>query len=133
MKQVFRKYFQLFFRSALLLGVLAGLFFSCGEGVRLFPFPMSEAAKNTHPNLDDGGRIPYQFNVHRFENSQGNFQSKSQRDNQHQYGANGGDLLNDAPFVIAANIRRGDFEPCLGVLKSRLFLSSRASRAPPVS
>src|SRR5687767_12363155 len=86
---------QSFYRAALLMGVLAGLLFSCGEGVRLLPFP---AAENTTSQFKSGGDINYQKNLHRFENNAGKYQSKLQRDNLKHYRTDASHALPPAPF-----------------------------------
>jgi len=58
-------------RAVLLFGVFAGLLFSCGEGIRLFPFPIDETAATA----EGGGWKSkssgfYQKNIYRFETKQ---------------------------------------------------------------
>lgn len=59
------------FRSIILLGLLLGLFVSSGEGVRLFPLPLthSERADTVSPELSIGASENYNFAVHRFRNA----------------------------------------------------------------
>lgn len=54
-------------RALVLYGVLAGLLFSCGEGVRLFPFPVEKAVGTGSFGTDDGQRIQYEENAPRVE------------------------------------------------------------------
>ena len=72
MKKVPIQKFQFLFRAAVLCAVLTGLLFSCGEGIRLFPFPETETTKNDFSQLNFENKIPYQFNVHRLEDKPGN-------------------------------------------------------------
>lgn len=133
MKRVFHKNCKLCFRAVLLAGVLAGLFFSSGEGVRLFPFPSAEVAKNKQSRFGNKNKIPYQFNIHRFENGQGNFQSKTHRDNSLSHSANNDNALNKPPFFATKTGNKIDFPHGSEIFKSRLFYTSSGSRAPPVS
>lgn len=59
-----------------LFGVLAGLLFSCGEGIRLLPFPVSELTENTSLSSKHGARIGDQKIVHRLEKRQETSPSK---------------------------------------------------------
>ncbi len=85
MKKVPNKKFQLLFRTIVLCSVLSGLLFSRGEGIRLFPFPEAEPTKNDLSQLNFENEIPYQYNIHRFEDRQGNQKTKSQRNSQNHY------------------------------------------------
>jgi hypothetical protein len=130
MQKFSRKSVQSVFRAVVLLGVLTGLLFSCGEGIRLFPFP-PEATGYKHSGWQSGDAIVYQKNLHRFENKQENSPSKIQRDNHQHYWTNAAGAPNDAPLSSLSSARRIDvlFDPA--VFRSRLFSFSRASRAPP--
>ena len=65
-------------RAAMLVGLLGGLLFSCGEGIRLLPFPASGAAAGNE--WESGRRGAYQKNLHRFENQTGRQSVKSPRE-----------------------------------------------------
>ena len=122
--------YQSLFRAAVLFGVLTGLLFSCGEGIRLFPFPLS-APENEHSKLQSDAQVGYQKNVHRFENKQGNYLSKIQRDNQPHYWTNRYDALYKAPPVAVSTSRETGVLFDSGFFKSSLFAADGASRAPP--
>lgn len=123
------------------MGVLAGLLFSCGEGVRLFPFPpeTGAATQNKHSGAwKSGERLGYQKNIHRFESRQENRQSKIRRgDNQPprqplHYWTNAYNTANNAPHLAAS----GFVGKTAAAFRARLFKSnpfsvSGASRAPP--
>ncbi|MDQ3798234.1 MAG: hypothetical protein M3384_02185 [Acidobacteriota bacterium] len=129
-------------RAVLLIGVLAGLLFSCGEGIRLFPFPpeTAAAAQNGHSGAwKSGDRVGYQKNLHRFESGrQENPQSKIRRgDNQPQpsqqhYWANAYNTLNRAPYLaLSAVVGETGVSFRARFFKSNPFSLSGASRAPP--
>jgi hypothetical protein len=130
-------------RAVLLIGVLAGLLFSCGEGIRLFPFPPeTAAAQNGHSGAwKSGDRVGYQKNLHRFESGrQENPQSKIRRgDNQPQpsrqhFWANAYNPLNGAPYLaVSAAAAAGETGVSFRArfFKSNPFSLSGASRAPP--
>jgi hypothetical protein len=121
---------QSVFRAVVLVGVLTGLLFSCGEGIRLFPFP-PEATGYKHSGWKSGDEIVYQKNLHRFENKQETFHSKIQRDDHQHFWTNASAAPDDAPFSSLSNAREIDvlFDPA--VFKTRLFSFDCASRAPP--
>jgi hypothetical protein len=121
---------QSVWRAALLLGVLAGLLFSCGEGIRLFPFP-PEATQNKNSGWKSGDEVVYQKNLHRFENKQSNHHSKIQRDDPHHYRTNVYNTLGAALLPSLLNAREIDVLFNSGAFKSTLFYSSGATRAPP--
>lgn len=121
--------YQLILRAVWLSGVLAGLLFSCGEGIRLFPFPTAEA---THSAWKSGEPTGYQKNLHRLESRQGNPAAKIQRPPQPQhFWTDGFHALDNAPLLSFSGFREADvlFNPRF--FKSRLFSISGASRAPP--
>jgi len=67
-------------RLILIIGLLAGLFFSGGEGVQLFPFPIAEgdSSKNTASLLEKNLKS-YVFSVHNSGNHLPTLQSKFQK------------------------------------------------------
>jgi hypothetical protein len=119
------------FRFAIMLSVFAALLFSCGEGIRLFPFP-EEFSPNQNAKFKNGGGFDYQKNIHRFENKQGNNQLKVKRDSD-EFSAKGF----NAPFAVTkfAALDLSDKNSFFNSarLKSRLLPASLKSRAPPVS
>jgi hypothetical protein len=131
MQNFSRQYYQSFFRAALLICVLTGLLFSCGEGIRLFPFPLPETAQNA--KWKSSGEIGYQENVHRFESKQENYQPNFQRDKIKHHLTNGFKALNiSLSFALPAR-RKTDFSINSQFFKSRFIAASLASRPPPVS
>lgn len=129
MRRIFPRKFQNVLRAVLLFGVLGGLLFSPSEGIRLFPFPVSESAPQT--NAGWKGEPEYQENIHRFEGKPGNHQSKTPRGNPFH-------LSND--FIspksarrLAAHRQKGFFPDCPQLAKSRLLTAPPGSRAPPFS
>jgi hypothetical protein len=131
MPEVSPQKYPLILRAVLLTGVLAGLLFSCGEGIRLFPFP-PEATLHKYSEWKSGAALNYQKNIHRPESRQGNQAAKIQRHNQPHFWTNGYHAPNAAPLLASVIRRETDvlFNP--GFFKSRLFSFSGASRAPPL-
>ncbi|HEX8735679.1 MAG TPA: hypothetical protein VF721_10175 [Pyrinomonadaceae bacterium] len=123
---------RVLFRAVLLCGVLAGLLFSCGEGIRLFPFP-PVASPNKYSGWQSDGHVKYQENAQRFENKQGNQHSKIQRDNQTHYWTGAYDALHNAPPLAVSHSLESGVLFNSGVFKSSFFAADAASRAPPFS
>jgi hypothetical protein len=117
-------------RAVLLLGVLAGLLFSCGEGIRLFPFP-PEASENENSGWKSGETVLYQKNLHRFENKQSGNHSKTQRDDPHHHWTNAYGAAGEAPLASFFIAREVDVLFDRAAFQSTLFYSSGATRAPP--
>ena len=71
---------QNYTRWILIFGLLAGLFFSSGEGIQLFPFPIAEgdSSKNT-ASIDVNNQKFYAFSVHNSGVHLPTLQSKSQK------------------------------------------------------
>lgn len=118
------------FRAVVLFGVLTGLLFSSGEGIRLFPFPAFGAAQNEKSFLNGGEGTDYQKNVFRFEKGEGSF-SKIQRSARDHW-ANFRLPQKSAIFKLAV-IFQSDSDLISKVFKSRFILQSSGSRAPPFS
>ena len=131
MKKVPIQKFQFLFRAAVLCAVLTGLLFSCGEGIRLFPFPETETTKSDLSQLNFENEIPYQFNLHRFEDRQENHKTKSQRNSQNHFWIQDG-LLNDSVFRISITGKKNNFPTVAKILKFPLSSESGESRAPPL-
>ena len=122
---------QTFLRAVLFFGVLGGLLFSCGEGIRLFPFS-SEKAEN-YENARNQNKIPHQFNLHRFENDRNGFHAES-----HGNGSNSSPHLTNAcgnyenplfsPKAVSFQIAETELS---AALKSRRLGNNRGKRAPP--
>jgi hypothetical protein len=118
-------------RWIFIFSVLAGLFFSGGEGIQLLPFPIAEDnnSKNTSSTLETNLKS-YAFSVHNSANHSTLLKSKFQK-HANQYLA-GGYFLPDwsnvhANFCLqsAHNREETDFSHI------SLVLSSQSDRAPP--
>lgn len=115
------------FRALFLFGVFAGLLFSCGEGIRLFPFPVIERGlewKSSAP-------VSYQKNVCRFETrqeNQTNFQRKLPPPLAGIFTTSCDFLF--APFVPSHRII---FSFVTQITKTNEIAELFAKRAPPVS
>jgi hypothetical protein len=132
MKKVPVQKFQLISRTIVLCAVLTGLLFSCGEGIRLFPFPATETTKNDLSQLNFKNKIPYQFNIHRLEDRQGNHKTKSQRNFPNHYFIESG-AISDSIFRVLTTRIKFSFPTAAENLKLPLFFESGESRAPPLS
>lgn len=130
MKKVSHNQFQTLFRAVVLCAVLSGLLFSCGEGIRLLPFPATETGKNNSSQLNVEDKILYQYNVHRFEERQGNQKTKSQRNSQNHYLIED-TIPNDSVFRLLVTGNKLDFPASFENLKLPHFSKSGESRAPP--
>lgn len=116
-------------RAAVFFGVLSGLLFSCGEGIRLFPFPpmhsLTSVWKGKAENI-------YQKNFHRFENKQTSYQAKNQRANQ-QFWANNFAASNFAPRLTASNVFLAASSLGFEIGSGRISPAFAGGRAPPFS
>ena len=79
MQGVFLKNSRFFARAFLFFGVLTALLFSCGEGVRLLPFPVLGSGQDEKSVLRNAKHSGYQKNVLRFDAGEGNNSSKIKR------------------------------------------------------
>ncbi len=130
MKKVPNRKFQKIFRAIVLCGVLTGLLFSCGEGIRLFPFPFAETAKSDLSNLNFENKLPYQINILRLEDGQKKFKTKSRHNDQHQFPIESG-FRNDAALQFSETPLFLSFSSAAEQLKLPFFSESGDSRAPP--
>jgi hypothetical protein len=119
-------------KAIILLNVLAGLLFSCGEGIHLLPFPSSQLAETSKSQLQEKNKIPYQPNVLRFDNGKAKYQTKTQRDKQQKLYSN--DALNSEKLSSFASNNFGKNVRLFGEnrFKSLFLIYSKGSRAPPV-
>lgn len=118
--------------AIVLLNVLMGLLFSCGEGVRLLPFPSSEIAGNSRSQFQEKNKIPYQPNILRFDNGKTKHQTKTQSDDQQKVNIDDALRLKKTSFHF---LDRFDKSICLSgevCFKSLLLINSKGSRAPPL-
>jgi hypothetical protein len=120
-------------RWVLLFGILAGLFFSGGEGIQLFPFPVTELnhSKISASNLEENPKS-YAFSVFSSRNYSTLLKSKFQKD-ANQYLS--GELLTCAGLDLRANFclssARNHKETDL--LRRSLDPDSQSDRAPPAA
>jgi len=126
------KTWQNYVRLILLFGLLAGLFFSGGEGVQLLPFPVAKAdsSKNTAALLEKNLKS-YAFSVHNSGNHLPTLQSKFQK--------NANQCLPIGRLIVGWSNFQANF--CLTSAHNReeanfsrpaVFPSSQSDRAPPV-
>ena len=118
-------------RWILIFGLLAGLFFSSGEGIQLFPFPIAEgdSSKNT-ASIDVNNQKFYAFSVHNSSCHLPTLQSKFQKQ-ANQYLPVGRLTVGwsnfQANFCLTSARQReeADFS------RASLVLGSLSDRAPP--
>lgn len=132
MKSIFSTNSLFLVRAVLLFGLLNGLLFSCGEGIRLFPFPNSEAASQIEFETKLNNGSDYEKNFHRFENQFANYQQKNQQNNCNHWLNNGSLVknLSKKPTIIASKTS-SSFQA--DSIISRLTDQNLGSRAPPLS
>jgi hypothetical protein len=131
MRKLFRGKLHFCLRALLLCGVLTGLLFSGGEGIRLLPFPAAAAGPpGAAWKLEKGS--DYQKNVHRFENQQGSYQSKSQRSHPHHWWDQA-PAFYLSPKSLAAAGPEKDFPTRPRIFRSLPRTENGGSRAPPFS
>ena len=133
MQKMFSGKFQIVFRIVLLSVVFAGLLFSCGEGIRLCPFPLAETAQNNPFQLKNSQDPDYEKNIHRFENAKANSQLKSQRENRQTHWANVYNALENLSFLDLSDCSEINIAFNPQTFQSRIAFASIRSRAPPVS
>lgn len=118
-------------RRILIFGLLAGLFFSSGEGIQLFPFPINEGNNSKNAStIFENSQKSYAFSVHNSGGHLPTLQSKFQKQ-ANQYLPVGhltfGWSSLQANFCLpsAHNREEADFS------HTSLVLSSQSDRAPP--
>lgn len=119
------------FTAVLLLNILAGLLFSCGEGVRLLPFPNSEIDGNSQSQLQEKNKIPYQPNVLRFDNRKAKYQTKTQRENQQKFIYGNAENFEKIFLPLLVKFNNKVYLSGKNRFKSLILLNSKSSRAPP--
>ena len=118
------------FKALSLYGLMAGLLFSCGEGIRLFPFPVDRVGVASSIRTDDGQRIQYEENIPRLVDRR----EKDERDLGNVSGHHTS-LLAGTDSSLSDVARSGN---ALAGLSERsfpnslLFASRLRGRAPPV-
>ncbi|HEX8287516.1 MAG TPA: hypothetical protein VF556_05970 [Pyrinomonadaceae bacterium] len=121
------------FRIVFLFAVFTGLLFSCGEGIRLFPFPPAEKSRNNLFRLESQTESGYEKNIHRFENTQLNSQSKSQRDNRQTHWSGVCHAHENFSFLNSSDCSEINTSFNTQTFHSRFAFSLISSRAPPIS
>ncbi|HLA94077.1 MAG TPA: hypothetical protein VK612_00035 [Pyrinomonadaceae bacterium] len=110
----------------MLLVVLFGLLFSHGEGIRLFPFPLSGPTQT--------GQLDYQKNVHRIEKNKGVSGILLQSDTAPQPQLLGSfNSWESFGTWVSKDVVPSDASFTQPVLVSRISSSDLNGRAPPVS
>jgi hypothetical protein len=120
-------------RRIFIFAVLVGLFFSGGEGVQLFPFPIAEGnnKKNTASLLDKNLKS-YAYSVHNSGNHSPLFKSKFQKDtNQYLDGGHLGPDWSNARGNLC--LQPAHHREDANLLHASVFLSSQSDRAPPTA
>jgi hypothetical protein len=132
MKNIFSINSMFLVRAVLLFGLLNGLLFSCGEGIRLFPFPTSEAASQIEFETKINNGTDYEKNFHRFENQFANYQQKNQQNNSNHW-LNNGSLIKSLSEKSKVISSKTDSTFHADLIISRLSDQSFGSRAPPLT
>lgn len=132
MKSIFSTNSLFLVRAVLLFGLLNGLLFSCGEGIRLFPFPNSEAASQIEFETKLNNGTDYEKNFHRFENQFANYQQKNQQNNCNHW-LNNESLVKNPIDKPSGNLSKIDSAFHTYLIISRLSDQNLGSRAPPLS
>ena len=117
------------FTAIIFLNVLAGLLFSCGEGVRLLPFPNSEVAGKSQ--FQERNKIPYQPNVLRFDNGKAKYKTKNQRDDRQFFNSENAVKSEKCAVPVLEDFHAKSNLSEKTRFKSLLLLDSKSSRAPP--
>jgi hypothetical protein len=128
MNNCFRSHFAA--RAVIVAGLLAGLLFSSGEGIHLFPFPPPEAAQNPDPKAKGGEKIGYQENAPRVEKNQEKFRSRHQGSNAIWAAAsNPPSYLPHGRLLTSVG---STHTPDSLLFRSQLFAVNIRGRAPPI-
>jgi hypothetical protein len=132
MRSIFWLKLKFLGRIVLLFGLLNGLLFSCGEGIRLFPFPAAEVASQDKLEIKISGEDAYEKNLHRFENHSLSRHSKYQQ-NKDNHWLSSLNSFKNSPSENLVNLAKAklSFQP--DSITSHLFNQTISSRAPPLS
>jgi len=121
---------QFIARAVILMGLLIGLLFSCGEGIQLLPFPATDLHSIIDGSLETTGPTSYNKNVLRFEKKPENSKSKPQHDGLSGTADSGLRERGDIALAADGKAKVPDHN---ALLKTRSFRTSIQGRAPPVS
>jgi hypothetical protein len=118
-------------RWIFILGVLAGLFLSGGEGIRLLPFPIAEGnnSKNTASILKKNLKS-YAFSVHNSSNYSPLLKSQSQK-HTNQYLPGGHLIFNWSSIHANFCLQSAHDRREANLSHTSVFLSSPSDRGPP--
>ena len=128
-----QKNFQYITRWLLLISVLTGIFFSNGEGVQLFPFPVSPdtAEKNSNSLEEEGNCKSYYLSAHKFTNLSLSLKSKSQK-NTKGYACGTIYANNSGETAFFSLLLKQNFKETTPFYTSG-FLIQPSDRAPPTA
>lgn len=131
MNRFFSKQLSVCLRTILLFGLLNGLLFSSGEGIRLLPFPASETSQNSNFEHRNNKEDIYEKNFHRFENHSQNYQLKNQKNSDNHWIDFASSLKNFVSISLKAPNNK-QFPEQQTLYLSQLFKQNCKSRAPPL-
>lgn len=118
-------------RWIFIFGVLAGLLFSGGEGIQLFPFQAAEAdnSKNTFSVLEEDLKS-YALSVHNSGNHSHLLKSKPQKQT-NQYLSGGRSTFTRSSICPKLFLKPARNREDANPSHASVFLSSQSDRAPP--
>ena len=118
-------------RWILIFGVMIGLFFSGGEGVQLFPFPISESvtSKNAASVLKKNLKS-YAYSIHNSGSHSTLFKSKLQKQTNH-YLPEENSTFNWSNFRANFCLQSAHDRREANLSHTSVFLSSPSDRGPP--
>jgi len=124
---------QNYTRWILIFGLLAGLFFSSGEGIQLFPFPIAEgdSSKNT-ASIDVNNQKFYAFSVHNSGGHLPTLQSKFQKPT-NQYLSGGHLTFGWSNFRANFCLQPAHDRREANLSHTSVFLNSPSDRGPPTA
>ena len=121
------------FRTVILIGVLCGLLFSCGEGIQLLPFPVFERAIEEGSRFGNIARSAPEKNILHREQKQANQQFKPKRDVDKIVLGWSTNFLNSDTRRVSVRRQRRDLAPESQILHSQIAASKVLGRAPPLT
>ncbi|MBX7174298.1 MAG: hypothetical protein K1X72_25215 [Pyrinomonadaceae bacterium] len=131
MKRFFSKKLSICVRTFLLIGLLNGLLFSSGEGIRLFPFPTFETSQSSNFEYQNNQKQNYEKNFHRFDNRSQTYQLKNQKNSD----AHSITFASSLRSFVAIRLKAPQikhFPEQQNIYRSQLFKRNSPSRAPPL-
>lgn len=123
--------FQYLTRWFLLIGVMTGIFFSSGEGVQLFPFPViSDTTETNTIALRDESYKPYSLSLHNSAGFSVVLKAKVQKNLKHPAGADS--FGNEFCPTISTHPPFRQISREITFPHSSILLTSASDRAPPI-